>query len=129
MTEKVYVYSTLVADQAYGVKGSPETILIKGGSHITRKDLVTPYGIMTTITPEQLLALQENHVFNLHSENGFITVDDKPRAVEDVVATMNSEDSSKPDTKESLEAAVEEAAVAAGSDAPAVKSNAKPKGK
>lgn len=101
---KIYVYSTLTADQIYanyrstpnGIPQAESKILIKGGANLMTKALVTPHGTVTEITAEELAELRKNEVFNLHAQNGFITVSEAKSEVEAVAADMTGRDQSAP---------------------------------
>lgn len=101
---KIYIYSTLTADQLYtsykaSVNGVPQAtskILVKGGANLMTKALVTPQGVVTEITPEELAELRTNEVFKLHEKNGFIKVSEAKTDVEKVVPDMVGRDQSAP---------------------------------
>lgn len=100
----VHVFSTLTSDNTYsnyekGENDLPrlvERVLIKGGSNVATKRLITPLGVMTTITEEELAICQRNEVFKKHVENGFITVEKKKHDPEVVAADMTLRDKSSP---------------------------------
>ena len=109
MTEKtsgdVYVYSTLAADMLYTLyKDSPngqkipvKEIRIRGGAGVAdRRTLITPLGLVTPISAEDLAMLWQNDVFVLHESNGFISVQATKKDVEAVVPEMNHRDASAP---------------------------------
>lgn len=104
MAQKHYVFSTLTAAQVYtrtatGSNDLPKTLAsvrIEGGSNVPDKNLVTPIGVMTEVDDEQMTVLQENPVFRMHVENGFIKVEKKPAPVEKVAADMPTRDESAP---------------------------------
>jgi hypothetical protein len=127
--DKLYVYSTLATDQDYAVSGSEEFIRINGDAGITGKNLVTSKGAVTTITPEQYIALQDNHVFKLHADNGFIVVDEKPYDKDDVLNTLNPNDPSKPFTTESYNAEAEKHQAQTGTENKTTVSTGKPEKK
>jgi hypothetical protein len=102
-----YIYSTLTASNEYrgytdnkDVKGVKWSIEIKGGANVASKNLITPYGVLTVVTDEELLLLQSNTSFNNHVERGFITVEKKKSEVERVAKNMKKKDSSAPLTPE-----------------------------
>lgn len=64
----------------------------------------TPRGRVTEISDEQYAQLKDNHVFQLHKENGFISVENRKEDPEKVATNMEASDKSAPDTVESLEA-------------------------
>ncbi|MGJ0509054.1 MAG: hypothetical protein ACR652_18425 [Methylocystis sp.] len=102
--KSVYVYSTLSADQLYTtyVKGGndiprPErTVLIKGGANVATKHLLTPRGVVTQVTAEELALLRDNKLFQLHEKNGYVKVDTSKQEVEKAVTDMEPRDESSP---------------------------------
>lgn len=101
---KIYIYSTLPTAVEYTVEGSPELIRIDGDAGVPDKRLTTSRGAVTEVTDDQYRALQENHVFKLHVENGYLVADTKKHKADDVASGMNEKDKSRPDTPESLAA-------------------------
>jgi hypothetical protein len=107
-----FVYSTLTADQAYAVweKGGGDLprkkaiCLIKGGAGLANKNLITPRGVATHVTPAQLEALNQCDAYKRHKERGYIREDDKELSVEKVADDMASGDGSKPLTDGDFEA-------------------------
>lgn len=101
---KIYVYSTLTADQIYTNYGKSENgvprpiseIKIAGGANLMTKALVTPRGAVTEVTAEQLAELQKNEVFKLHKSNGFISVSESKTDPEKAAADMEGRDQSAP---------------------------------
>lgn len=73
-------------------------IFIKGGANLAaaKGEIITPRGFVTEVTDEELAALEENEVFQLHKTNGFITVEKKRHAVEKVVENMEPRDQVSP---------------------------------
>ncbi|XQX20633.1 hypothetical protein ACOZ9R_10445, partial [Providencia alcalifaciens] len=63
-----YVYCTLSNDQNYSVKDGK--VFIAGQANIMTKHMYTPRGRVTEISDEQYAQLKDNHVFQLHKENG-----------------------------------------------------------
>jgi predicted class III extradiol MEMO1 family dioxygenase len=108
-----YIYSTLAAPQAYTTykKNDPKELAlvesvvhIKGGTGIMEaRNIQTPLGVMTEVTSDELKALMENHVFKMHLENGYITIEDKEKKVEKVAKDMNMKDKSRPLTPDDFE--------------------------
>ncbi len=107
MSKQVYVFSTLANDQCYrqwipgggDVPGVGRDITINGGAGVANERFVTPLGVATTIGEEDLALLEQNHVFQLHKKNGFITVRMKDADAEKVAADMNRSDKSAPLTE------------------------------
>lgn len=101
---KIYIYSTLSSDQLYtsfkatpnGVPLATAKILIRGGANIMTKALITPRGVVTEVTAEELAELNRNDLFKLHKQNGFITVSDEKKDVEVAVSEMVGRDESAP---------------------------------
>ena len=85
-----YVYSTLTNDQIYTLwrpskeEGKPNVAIkkvqIKGGHGRMGKNLVTPLGVVTEVTDEELDALQKCTAFVDHVKAGFIKVEKKKDA-------------------------------------------------
>jgi len=117
------VYSTLSCDQSYrlydceGVQPSDNDAfrtpnatfmcLIKGKANITNKVLVTPKGVATTVTDEQLAQLKRCKMFMTHLENGYLFIDEKAKSAtaekaDDVAKNMQSKDKSAPPTKDDI---------------------------
>lgn len=102
--KKVYVFSTLTCDQRYveytkGPNDQPiegASVLINGGTGVANKRLITPLGVCTEINEAQLEKLEQNEVFKLHCENGFITVRTKKADAEKVASDMKLNDLSSP---------------------------------
>ncbi len=99
-----YVYSTATCDTAYGIwiKGGNElpirtrTIVIKGGTGVSNKNLITPYGTVTEVAEEDLILLEKDESFQRHVERGFIRVERAKIAPEKVAADMTGRDESSP---------------------------------
>lgn len=100
-----YVYSTLTADNEYAdwVKtGDREqqmvkrSVLIKGGHGVMNKNFITPLGVVTEVTDEELEFLLTCDAFKLHMKNDFIKVDKKKQETEKVAADMKRRDQSSP---------------------------------
>lgn len=114
----VYVYSKLANAQQYPVyerdpQGNAHSlghVHINGGAGIANKHLISPLGVMTPITEEALAHLETCHVFNVHRDNGFISVRRDQVDIERAVAELTSErDNSAPIVPEDYQADVERA--------------------
>lgn len=121
--DKTYIASTLASGNIYTnyAKGGAdmpvvalvdgrEGVFIEGGAGIANRLLVTPEGVITEVTAEQLDYLQANEIFKLHQKNGFVKILSGSREPNEVAATgdMNKADASRqltegdlvdPDTK------------------------------
>ena len=103
-SDEVYVFSTLTSSVEYRnhVTGGADlpvvdkSVLIVGGTNLPDKHLITPYGVMTTISAEDFSWLQGNELFKLHQKNGYITVRDKAADPEKVATDMTTRDESAP---------------------------------
>lgn len=101
-----HIYSTLTANQEYRgynegkVKAVKWSVVIKGGANLAGKNLITPMGVLTTVTDEEMGLLETNPSFKRHVERGFITVEKKKVDVEDVVKNMKKKDKSAPKVAE-----------------------------
>lgn len=105
MSKRIFIYSTLTGAVKYNTYGNDEgaalprvlrSVIIKGGANLADKNLVTPKGVMTEITEEQLADLREIPVFQLHEKNGFIKIETANRDVEKTVSDMQARDESAP---------------------------------
>lgn len=101
---RIFIFSTLAAAVNYvnynqGGADLPiadgEGVLIKGGTGVADSNLVTPRGVVTEISPEQLVYLQQNPIFLLHKKNGFIAVEESAKDPERVIGEgMQPQDAS-----------------------------------
>lgn len=69
---RIYIYSTLSNDQRYQLKDG-RSVLIAGKANVANKQLVTPKGMVTSISEDEFNLLQENIVFKAHAKNGFVS--------------------------------------------------------
>lgn len=108
-----YIYSTLTCDQAYtiyseganGLKVPQGNIIIKGGTGIANDRLITPLGVVTSVSEDNLKLLQENPIFQQHEANGFISIqkDGKAQDPEKVAGEMNTDNKDAPVTPSDYE--------------------------
>ncbi|MBP3933130.1 MAG: hypothetical protein J6D44_04575 [Pseudomonas sp.] len=91
-----YVYSTLSNDNNYG------GVFIAGKANVANKNIVTPLGMATKVDDSALSVLESSHVFRLHKENGFITVEKYKEDADLVASDMTGRDASAPETPETL---------------------------
>lgn len=106
----LFVYSTLTNDQKYtmwetspnGLPTPKAQVLIKGGANLANKQLITPRGVRTMITEQELEVLKQIHDFQVHMKNGFVVVSKEELDPVKVVADgMKQKDDSAPVTPES----------------------------
>lgn len=98
-----YIYSTLSAPVAYTfyVKGGgdlpsvKQKIIIKGGANVANEHFVTPQGVVTEVTDQELQLLKDHKLFKFHIEKGYIKIDSK-KEIEAAIADMNGRDVSAP---------------------------------
>ena len=134
---KLYVYSTLASDVAYtnhtpGGGDMPielPPVHIKGGAGIANDRLVTPRGVVTEVTEEQVEYLRQNEVFKLHEKNGFVEVSASRVDPDTAAADMTGRDNSAPLVPEDFKADEQPASVGGiegeSNPAPAPKSKRK----
>ena|ERR1700757_1171061 len=89
------------------VKGREVTI--KGGTGVASKHLITPLGVVTSVTDEEAEFLANDHHFQQHKSNGFVKIEKTKHEIEAVVADMgDAVDKSSPLTPSSFEDAEEQ---------------------
>ncbi len=104
MSKKLFIFSTLASDVAYTnhAQGGADMpidlppVLIKGGAGVANDRIVTPRGVATTVTEEQVEYLRANQVFQLHEKNGFVMVSETYADPDTVAADMTGRDNSAP---------------------------------
>jgi hypothetical protein len=108
-----HVYSTATAGQDYiqyekGPNDTPipvRTVRIAGGANLANKNFLTPRGVSSTVTDDELEFLKKHPHFQHHMKAGFMTYDEKKRAsdIDDVVGDMKAADKSAPKTPKDFE--------------------------
>lgn len=103
-----YVYSTLPCGVIYNgyrdesnINGVPVVtrgVEIKGGAGVADQHFITPNGVVTSVTDEELAFLQTHDLFNMHLLNGYLKVEGKEKPVDKVVSDMARGDGSSPIT-------------------------------
>lgn len=78
-------------------------VTIQGGHGVATKALVTPKGVVTKVTQEELDFLMENESFKRHLKAGFMAVDSKKVDPADKAANMAPADNSAPLTPADFE--------------------------
>lgn len=98
-----YIYSTMAAPVAYTGKAdvsnndlprTPRRVTIAGGAGIANKNLITPLGVVTEVTDDELAFLKTDEVFNRHVERGVLVIQVKKSEVEKVAPDMVQDESS-----------------------------------
>ena len=77
-------------------------MFIAGKANVANKNIVTPLGMATKVDDSALSVLESSHVFRLHKENGFITVEKYKEDADLVASDMTGRDASAPETPETL---------------------------
>lgn len=105
-----YIASTLSTDQAYtdwtrpDVTGSKvarpaaphRVIVVKGKANVTTKHMVIPEGILTSVTDDELEALQKIKAFQDHLARGHLKILAREVAPDKVARDMKDRDESAP---------------------------------
>ena len=99
-----YVYSTLTADQQYTLYPADadprqiptglHSVFIAGGANVINNHMITPRGMVTEVSKEQLEILEKIPAFVNHREAGFITVEKTMQAPDEVAQDMTPKDES-----------------------------------
>ena len=136
---KLYVYSTLASDVAYTnhAKGGGDMpielppVFIRGGAGVANDRFITPRGVVTEVTEEQVEYLRQNEVFKLHEKNGFVEVSESKVDPDLVAADMTGRDNSAPLVPQDFKEDEQPASVGGLETEPQApaKPKAKPKGK
>lgn len=100
-----YVYSTLATDVRY-TKWLPATandelridrqVLIKGGANVADKRIITPRGVVTEVTNDDVDLLMQNEIFQIHFDAGHVTIERSKQDAEIVAADMTTREPSSP---------------------------------
>lgn len=101
-----FIYSTLSANNIYAdwVSGGGDlpriekSVLIKGGSNVADKRLITPRGVVTEVSDDDFAWLKDNYPFKFHVDGGFLAVADTNEDPEMVMGAegMEARDTSAP---------------------------------
>ena len=98
------IFSTLASDVAYtnherGGADLPVAlppVTIKGGAGVANDRLITPRGVVTRVSEEDVAYLRRNPIFCLHEKNGFVLVSASEGDPDKVAADMTGRDNSAP---------------------------------
>ena len=100
-----YIYSTLTADNEYSTELGPIVVFGRNGAHLRGK-IETPRGVATSVTDEQLQALEKHPLFITHKNNGFINIQTKEltetKSEKLIQGEMNSGDKSAQETEQTM---------------------------
>lgn len=78
-------------------------VTIKGGANVAhRKTIITPRGVGTQVSDEDLAFLETDPTFLMHKKNGFLTIDSVSdiRDADLAAADMEGRDDSAPDVEQ-----------------------------
>lgn len=102
-----YVFSTATNATSY-IQYKPDTdktsgfsevlrkVTIKGGHGVATKNLITPKGVATKVTEDELEFLLENEAFQRHMRAGFVSYDKNKADPEKKAANMAKRDGCAP---------------------------------
>ena len=121
-----FIYSTLTSDMTYAVYRQGENdlpevdkkVYVKGGANLANKNLITPKGVVTEVSDEDLALLEANELFQRHKKNGFIIVSQTQADPEKVAQDMTAQDDSAPIREDDPRFDQEDAAKPKKQDAP-----------
>lgn len=105
-----YIYSTLSNSQNYtkwaslpdGGHYPAHSVLIQGGHGVADKHFMTPQGVVTSVTDDELAMLMTIDAFKMHMDAGHIKVEDRKYDTEKIAADMARNDGSAPVTEEEI---------------------------
>jgi hypothetical protein len=105
-----FIYSTMTAGVTYtsfkkvegGIGRPHKQVIIHGGANNANKNRITPIGVETEVSEEDLAFLLENPVFKRHQENKFLVVFAKSQRIEKAVQDLQAADKSAPLTPADL---------------------------
>lgn len=78
-------------------------VTIRGGANVAdRRTIITPRGVGTSVTDEELAFLKNDPTFQMHEKNGFITIDSAKdiRDADLAASNMEGRDDSAPDVEQ-----------------------------
>lgn len=101
-----FIYSTLSCNQVYplwkklenGMLERVTEVRIAGGANVANKNLITPKGLVTEVTDEQLELLMNDHTFKRQMAGGFLKVETVEANPNKVALDMKPKDISAPIT-------------------------------
>lgn len=102
-----YIYSTATSSTCFcfydekspsDIKRILKRVTVNGGAGVASKHLVTPKGVATTVSDEELALLESHPLFNKMVANKFLTVEGKEVNIDKVVKNMEEKDRSAPKT-------------------------------
>jgi len=105
------IFSTMTGAVTYtdwkmspgGLSIAGKEVTIKGGANVAdRRTILTPRGIGTQVTDDDLQFLKNDPTFLMHEKNGFITIDSASdiRDADLAAASMEGRDDSAPDVEQ-----------------------------
>lgn len=100
-----FIFSTLTCGQDYAewedgggdLKTIKRKVTVRGGANVAnKKTLVTPLGVPTEVSEDDLAFLKAHPEFQRHLKGGFVTISSKNHDPEKVVSDMKGPDESAP---------------------------------
>jgi hypothetical protein len=107
-----YIYSTASTHVEYvkygptpqgGVPAIERKVAVRGGANVANKHVITPRGVVTPVTAEDLAFLYSNEQFCKDLRTGFLTVESVKEDPDTVARDMNPRDGSAPATPRDFE--------------------------
>lgn len=109
------IFSTMTGAVTYtdwklspgGLSVAGKQVTIKGGANVAdRRTIITPRGIGTQVSDEDLAFLEKDPTFLFHKQNGFITIDSVAdiRDADLAASGMEGRDDSAPDVEQDFTA-------------------------
>ena len=106
-----FIFSTATNDTIYteyekvGEGGLPTIIrrvVVKGGANLADKKLITPKGVVTNVSDDDIEWLKAHASFQRHVNKGFISVSATKEDPAKVAANMTAKDKAAPTTPETF---------------------------
>lgn len=105
------IFSTMTGAVTYtewktspgGLSVAGKSVTINGGANVAhRKTIITPRGVGTQVTDDELAFLENDAVFKFHKKGGFITIDSVKdiRDADLAASDMEGRDDSAPDVEQ-----------------------------
>lgn len=108
------IFSTMTGSVTYtewklspgGLSIAGKQVTVKGGANVAdRRTIITPRGVGTQVSNDDLAFLESDPTFKFHKQNGFITIDSVAdiRDADLAASDMEGRDDSAPDVEQDFE--------------------------
>lgn len=97
------VYNVFHEDNAKDIARVKHKILIKGGANVANKHIVTPKGVVTEVSEDDLNILKKDFHFLAAMKAGFLTFEETKVSANKVAKDMEAKDGSAPKTPDDAE--------------------------